>query len=85
MYLEALGLGRDKLVQMMGITFGISTAALARGARPARRLPVEASFVSRGGGCARDHRDVLGARLRAHLGPATFRKWLAGGAPGRSA
>ena len=29
MYLEALGLDRDELVQMMGITFAVSTAALA--------------------------------------------------------
>ena len=29
MYLEALGLDRDEMVQMMGITFGVSTVALA--------------------------------------------------------
>ena len=76
MYLEALGLGRDKLVQMMGITFGISTAALAGVLVLHGAYRVEASFVSAAAVVPAIIGMVLGARLRAHLGPATFRKWL---------
>lgn len=76
MYLEALGLARGQLVQMMGIAFSVSTAALAavliaHGAyRPDAGLVSAAAVLPALAGMA------LGAKLRARLTPAAFRRWL---------
>ena len=76
MYLEALGLERDELVQMMGITFAVSTAALAGVLVLHGAWRVEASVVSAVAVIPAIAGMVAGARLRARLAPATFRKWL---------
>ena len=76
MYLEALGLDRDALVQMMGITFALSTAALAGVLVLHGAYQVEASFVSAAAVAPAVAGMLLGARLRSRLAPATFRKWL---------
>lgn len=76
MYLEALGLSRDQLVQMMGIAFSVSTAALAavliaHGAyRPGAGLVSAAAVLPALAGMA------LGAKLRARLTQAAFRRGL---------
>lgn len=76
MYLEALGLARGQLVQMMGIAFSVSTAALAavliaHGAyRPDAGLVSAAAVLPALAGMA------LGAKLRVRLTPAAFRRWL---------
>ena len=76
LYLEALGLDRDEIVQMMGLAFSVSTAALAVAlvAHDAYRLDV--GFVSALAVVPAIAGMMLGARLRAHLTPATFRTWL---------
>ena len=76
LYLEALGLDRDELVQMMGMAFSVSTAALALVlvAHGAYRLDV--GFVSALAVVPAIAGMMLGARIRAHLAPATFRRWL---------
>ena len=79
MYLEALGLDRDELVQMMGITFSVSTAALAGVLMMHGAYRVDASMVSAVAVAPAIAGMVLGARIRAHLTPATFRKWLLAG------
>ena len=79
MYLEALGLDRDELVQMMGITFGVSTAALAAVLVLHGAWRVDASVLSAVAVAPAIAGMMLGARLRAHLAPATFRKWLLAG------
>ena len=76
MYLEALGLDRDELVQMMGITFAVSTAALAGVLVLHGAWRVEASVVSAVAVIPAIAGMVIGARLRTRLAPATFRKWL---------
>ena len=76
MYLEALGLDRDELVQMMGITFAVSTAALAAVLVLHGAYQVEASFVSAVAVVPAIAGMIIGARLRTRLAPATFRKWL---------
>ena len=76
MYLEALGLDRDELVQMMGITFAVSTAALAGVLVLHDAYRFEASVVSAVAVVPAIAGMVIGARLRARLTPATFRKWL---------
>lgn len=76
MYLEALGLDRDELVQMMGITFAVSTAALAGVLVLHGAYRAEASLVSAVAVVPAIVGMALGARLRTRLAPATFRKWL---------
>ena len=76
MYLEAVGLDRDELVQMMGITFAVSTAALAGVLVLHGAYRVEASFVSALAVAPALAGMIIGARLRTRLAPATFRKWL---------
>ena len=76
MYLEALGLERDEMVQMMGITFAVSTAALAAVLVLHGAYRVEASFVSAAAVAPAIAGMIAGARLRTRLAPATFRKWL---------
>ena len=79
MYLEALGLDRDELVQMMGITFSVSTAALAAVLVLHGAWRADASVLSAVAVAPAIAGMMLGARLRAHLAPATFRKWLLAG------
>ena len=76
MYLEALGLDRDMLVQMMGITFAVSTAALAGVLVLHGAYRIDASFVSAMAVAPAIVGMMIGARLRTRLTPATFRKWL---------
>ena len=76
MYLETLGLERDELVQMMGITFAVSTAALAGVLVLHDAYRVEASVVSAVAVLPAIVGMIIGARLRARLAPATFRRWL---------
>ena len=76
MYLEALGLKRDELVQMMGITFTVSTAALAGVLVMHGAYRIDAGFVSAVAVVPAIAGMIAGARLRTRLAPATFRKWL---------
>ena len=76
MYLEALGLDRDALVQMMGITFAVSTAALAAVLVLHGAYRIDASVVSAVAVVPAIVGMAIGARLRPRLAPATFRKWL---------
>ena len=76
MYLEALRLDRDELVQMMGITFALSTAALAGVLMMHGAYRLDAGLVSAVAVLPAVAGMVIGARLRARLTPATFRKWL---------
>ena len=76
MYLEALGLDRDQLVQMMGIAFSVSTAALAVALVLHGAYRLEAGYVSAVAVLPAIAGMVAGARLRVRLTPAAFRKWL---------
>ena len=76
MYLEALGLDRDALVQMMGITFSVSTAALAVVLMMHGAYRVDAGFVSAAAVVPAIVGMMAGARLRTRLTPAAFRTWL---------
>ena len=69
MYLEALGLDRDELVQMMGITFAVSTAALAGVLMLHGAYRVDAGLVSAAAVAPAIAGMMLGARLRALLTP----------------
>ena len=76
MYLEALGLDRDQLVQMMGIAFSVSTAALAAVLILHGAYRLDAGYVSAVAVAPAIAGMVAGARLRARLSPAAFRRWL---------
>ena len=76
MYLEALGLDRDELVQMMGIAFSVSTAALAAVLILHGAYRLDAGYVSAVAVLPAIAGMVAGARVRARLTPAAFRKWL---------
>lgn len=76
MYLEALGLERDELVQMMGIVFSLSTAALAAVLIAHGAYRLEAGLLSAAAVAPAVAGMLLGARLRARLDPDRFRRWL---------
>lgn len=73
-YLQALGLSRDHLIQALGLSFTVSTLALAAG------LGVRGAFTLEGAGLSA--LAVLpaligmwaGQRLHAHIDPALFRR-----------
>ena len=73
MYLETLRLDRDALVRMMGITFSVSTAALAGVLVLHGACRIDASLVSAAAVAPAIAGMMIGVRLRAHLTPATFR------------
>ena len=76
MYLEALRLDRDELVQMMGIAFSVSTAALAAVLVLHGAYRIDAGIVSAAAVVPAIAGMMAGARLRARLTPAAFRRWL---------
>ncbi|MBP7241293.1 sulfite exporter TauE/SafE family protein [Amaricoccus sp.] len=75
-YLQALGLGKDDLVQALGLSFTVSTVALAiglggRGAVDGGSLGASAlAVVPALAGMA------LGQAVRHRISPARFRRWL---------
>ena len=79
MYLEALDLHRDALVQMMGIAFTVSTAALAGVLVMHGAYRIDVGYVSAAAVVPAVAGMVIGTRLRARLAPATFRRWLLAG------
>lgn len=75
-YLQALGLEKDDLVQALGLSFTISTLALAvgLGARGAIAPPdLAASALAVAPALAGM---ALGGAVRARLSPARFRRWF---------
>ncbi|CAH1689351.1 putative membrane transporter protein [Hyphomicrobiales bacterium] len=77
-YLQALGLEKDRLVQALGLSFTISTIALAaglgwHGAFQAKNLAV--SILAIGPALAGMW---AGQILRNRISPATFRRWFLG-------
>lgn len=73
-YLNAIGLAKDELVQALGISFMVSTAALAVGLGHAGAFDLEAavaSLVALGPALAGMW---LGQKIRARLSVATFRR-----------
>lgn len=82
MYLEALGIDRDELVQMMGIAFSLSTLSLAvvliehDAYRPQAGLLSAAAVIPAVAGMA------IGAGIRSRMSLPVFRKWLMAGLAG---
>ncbi|KAF0100881.1 MAG: hypothetical protein FD144_2987 [Rhodospirillaceae bacterium] len=78
-YLQAIGLTKDELVQALGLSFTVSTLALAAtlagstGLGPGLAWPSAAGVVVALAGMR------LGQAVRAGLAPATFRLWFFSG------
>jgi hypothetical protein len=75
-YLQALGLEKDELVQAFGLSFTVSTIALALGLglngafRPAIAGASALALIPAMAGM------LLGQLVRTRVQPATFRLWL---------
>ncbi len=76
LYLQALGLPRDRLVQAMGILFTLSTLALALSLQGNRLLSVELGYYSALGLVPALAGMLLGRRIRATLDEDRFRRFF---------
>ncbi len=75
-YLQALGLGRDDLVQALGLSFTVSTVALALGlASGGALLPAEILWSALAVVPALLGM-MAGQHLRDRISPPTFRRWF---------
>ncbi len=74
LYLQALGLPRDRLVQAMGILFTLSTLALAFSLQGNRLLSVELGYYSALGLVPALAGMLIGLRIRATLDEDRFRR-----------
>ena len=72
-YLGSLGLERDELVQALGLSFTVSTVALAAGLALHGALPLAASDASLLALLPALAGMTLGGRVRAKVRPETFR------------
>ncbi len=74
MYLQAIGLPRDMLIQAMGLLFTLSTLALAVALQSNHLLSAEKGLLSLAGLVPALVGMVVGQKIRAHLPEATFRR-----------
>ncbi len=74
LYLQAIGLPRDQLVQAMGILFTLSTVALAIALGSAQLWTAELGVASMAAVVPAILGMVIGARIRARLSEALFRR-----------
>lgn len=75
-YLQALGLEKDELVQALGISFTVSTLALAVNLLRADLLNPDIAWLALAALAAALAGQYLGQKLRGRLDPATFRMWF---------
>ena len=73
-YLQALGLGKDGLVQALGLYFIVTTLALAASLGGRQALPVDLAVISAAAVVPAMIGMVLGKRCRDRLPEARFRK-----------
>ena len=74
LYLQALGLGRDALVQAMGLTFGTITLALGISFSSRNLLPWDILVLSAGACVPTVIGWLIGARYRSRISEDLFRK-----------
>ncbi|RWX70916.1 sulfite exporter TauE/SafE family protein [Mesorhizobium sp. M4B.F.Ca.ET.089.01.1.1] len=75
-YIQALGLGRDDLIQALGLSFTVSTTALALGLASHGAFEVEHLAMSSLAVLPALLGMWLGQLLRQRISPATFRRWF---------
>jgi uncharacterized protein len=73
MFLQAIGLPRDRLIQAMGMLFTVSTLALGAALQQADFITVQHGLLSAGAVLPALAGMVLGQRLRARLSEQRFR------------
>jgi len=78
-YLQAIGLTKDELVQALGLSFTVSTLALAVTLAGGAGLDVGLAWPSLAGVAVALVGMRLGQTVRARLSPATFRLWFFSG------
>lgn len=78
-YLGGLGLGRDDLVQALGLSFTVSTAALAVGLWMNGAVPMQSLGISAYAVLPALLGMWLGGWLRGRIEPETFRRWFFAG------
>lgn len=75
-YLQAIGLTKDELVQALGLSFTVSTLALAVTLVGSAGLSLELAWPSVAGVAVAVMGMRLGQAVRARLSPTTFRLWF---------
>jgi uncharacterized membrane protein YfcA len=75
-YLQALGLSKDDLIQGLGLSFTVSTIALAAGLVWQRALQLDGLAVSTLALLPALLGMWLGQAIRKRVSPQTFRRWL---------
>lgn len=75
-YLSALGLSKDELVQALGLSFTVSTIALAVGLGSTGSYPANTVLLSVGAVVPALIGMFIGQRTRDRIEPVTFRKWF---------
>jgi uncharacterized protein len=75
-YLQALALEKDELVQALGLSFTVSTLALAGGLAEGGALAPEVAGASLLALAPALLGMALGQRIRARVRPAVFRRWF---------
>lgn len=75
-YLQALGLGRDDLIQALGLSFTVSTVALALGLAQGDALATGSLLASAMALAPAVVGMVLGQRIRGMISGVTFRRWF---------
>ncbi|MDB5487258.1 MAG: hypothetical protein JWQ58_973, partial [Reyranella sp.] len=78
-YLQAIGLTKDELVQALGLSFTVSTLALAITLAGSTGLALELAWPSVAGMAVALVGMRLGQAVRARLAPQTFRLWFFAG------
>jgi hypothetical protein len=76
LYLQALGFGRDALVQAMGVTFAVITAALAVSFTSRDLFPLEIALLSAFAVVPTGAGWLLGRRYRARISERQFRTFF---------
>jgi uncharacterized protein len=74
MFLQAIGLSRDTLIQAMGMLFTASALALAVALQKAGMLTIEHGILSLGAVLPAILGMILGQRVRSHLSERRFRR-----------
>lgn len=75
-YLQALGLNKDDLIQALGLSFTISTVALAIGLAGGGAFHVENTVTSALAVAPALAGMWVGTRIRQRISPAAFRRWF---------
>lgn len=75
-YIQALGLSKDELVQALGLSFTVSTVALALGLAFRGAFTLDGIWLSVAAAVPAFAGMAVGERVRSRLSPPLFRRWF---------